>query len=333
MKSINRDARTRPALPHAGYVLPALISFIVLCGNLSQAFAQAWTKEEGKLYSKISYGTSTASEQYTFDGRQKEYADNVSDNAFFDRSIYLYGELGLTPDLTLVGGLPFKRVIVRDAAFRYRTFAFGNAQIGARYTLNNLLGTAGTSESFAANLALSLPLGYTRNLTPSVGSGQIDAEFNTSWGHSFYPFPAYAQAGLGYRYRSSIYALSTATDCQEGIDKNCFADSRPVYTDDLLGGIEAGVTISNRVLLQGLARVNWSLKEPDVGFTVSNPIPTRQRFLKVGMGIGVAVWQGIGVSGQMFFTPTGLNTVNSTDLFLGIDYTFDAFTPKTEEVE
>ncbi len=305
---------------------------LFFCNGLSETgHAQAWTKEEGKLYGKISYGTSTAAEQYTFDGRQKEYADNVEENAFFDRSLYLYGELGLTPKLTLFGGLPYKRVIVRDAAFRYRTFALGNVQIGARYSLNDLFGTAGTSESFAANLALSIPLGYTRNLTPSVGSGQVDAEINGSWGHSFYPFPGYAQAAVGYRYRSSFYGLSTAVDCQEGIDKNCFADSKPVYTDDLIAGVEGGVTIANRVLIQGLARVNWSLKEPDVGFTVSNPIPTRQRFLKLGMGVGVAVWKGIGVSGQMFFTPTGLNTVKSTDLFVGIDYTFNAFTPAKEE--
>ena len=33
----------------------------------------------------------------------------------------------------------------------------------------------------------------------------------------------------------------------------------------------------------------------------------------------------------MFFTPTGLNTVKSTDLFVGIDYTFNAFTPAKEE--
>ena len=328
MKSNNNCLVSEPTARLFGQQLFFILFFFFLTAQIS--FGQAWTKPEGQLYTKLSYGTSTASEQYTFDGRQKEYADNVTENAFFDRSLYLYGEFGLTPDITLFGGLPYKRVIVRDAAFRYRTFALGNAQIGGRYNLNELLGTTGTSESFATNLALSLPLGYTRNLTPSVGSGQLDAELNFSWGHSFYPFPGYAQMGVGYRYRSSIYGLSGAKDCLEGIDKDCFADSKPSYTDDIVAGLEGGITIADRLLVQGLARLNWSLKQPDVGFTVSNPIPTRQRFVKVGMGLGVAVWNGIGVSGQFFITPTGQNTVNSTDLFFGIDYTFNPFSTKSE---
>lgn len=291
----------------------------------NELHSQAWARDSGKAYVKLAYGTSTASEQYSFDGRIKEYADNVTENAFFDRSLYFYGELGLTPTLTLVAGLPYKRVIVRDAAFRYRTYAPGDAQIGARYSLTSLLGMSGGSEAVAANLSLSLPLGYTRNLTPSVGSGQIGADLNVSYGRSFYPFPGYAQAAVGYRYRSGIYALSKATPCQEGIDKDCFADTKPSYDDEIFGGVEGGVTIASRVLLQGIARFNWSVTQPDVGFSVSNPIPTKQRFLKLGGGIAVATIPGLGVSGQFFFTPTGRNTINSFDLFLGLDYTFSAF--------
>lgn len=304
--------------------LPAIVLSLLLFREAA-LLAQAWPRDSGKVYAKLSYGTSTASEQFSFDGRVKDYADNVPENAFFDRSLYFYGELGLTRNLTLVASVPYKRVIVRDAAFRYRTFALGDAQIGARYGLNGLLGLEGGSEAVAANVSVSLPLGYSRNLTPSAGSGQINADLNVSYGHSFYPLPLYAQGAFGYRYRSDIYALSTAIPCQEGVNKDCFADTKPSYDDELFGGMEAGVTIANRVLLQGIARFTWSLTQPDVGFSVANPIPTKQRFLKIGGGIGVAAFRGLGVSGQVFFTPTGRNTVNSVDLFLGIDYTFSLF--------
>lgn len=304
--------------------VPIFVFLSFLLGG-TEARSQAWSRDSGKVYVKLAYGTSTASEQYSFDGRIKDYADNVTENAFFDRSVYLYGELGLTPKLTLVAGLPYKRVIVRDAAFRYRTFALGDAQIGARYSLNSVLGLEGGAEAVAANASLSLPLGYSRNLTPSAGSGQINADLNLSYGHSFYPLPVYAQAALGYRYRSNIYALSTAVYCQEGVNKDCFADTKPTYDDELFGGVEGGVTVASRVLLQGIARFNWSVTQPDVGFSVANPIPTKQRFLKLGGGIGVAAFQGLGISGQFFFTPFGRNTINSVDLFLGIDYTFRAF--------
>lgn len=305
--------------------LPPLIGLMLLLFASSESLSQAWPRDEGKVYTKLSYGSSTASEQYSFDGQTKEYADNVSDNAFFDRSLYFYGELGLTPDITLMAGIPFKRVIVRDAAFRYRTFALGNVQIGARYNLKSLLGIESGSEAVAANFSLSLPTGYSRNLTPSVGAGQIDAELNASYGHSFYPFPGYAQAALGFRYRSDIYALSSAIPCQEGVNKDCFGDTKPTYENELFGGIEGGVTIASRVLVQGIARFNWSVTAPTTGFTVANPIPTKQRYLKLGTGIGVGTFKDLNLSGQFFFTPFGRNTIKSVDLFLGIDYTFSAF--------
>lgn len=306
-------------------LVSALLLVAAVVVTPQEARSQAWTKPPGELYAKLSYGTATASEQYSFDGQAKNYADNVSEDAFFDRSLYLYGELGLTPKLTLIAALPFKRVIVRDATFRYRTFGFGNAQVGVRYKLDSLVGLTSGSDAVAANATLSIPTGYTRNYTPSVGAGQVDAELNLAYGHSFYPFPAYAQAALGYRYRSDIYLFSSGFECVEGVDKNCFADSKPAYSDDLLLGVEAGATIADRVLLQTIARLNWSVTEPTTGFSVSNPIPTKQRFLKLGGGLAVTTIKNLNLSAQMFFTPYGRNTVNSLDLFIGIDYTFDVF--------
>ena len=52
--------------------------------------SQAWTKPSGEIYAKLFYGSVTAKEQYGFDGTQKPMADNVTENAFFDRSCLLY---------------------------------------------------------------------------------------------------------------------------------------------------------------------------------------------------------------------------------------------------
>lgn len=299
------------------------LSFLLtILTSLSPTFlrAQAWTKGEGEIYTKLAYGSSTASQQFTFDGRTKEYADNVEGNAFFDRSLYLYGEAGITPDFTMVGGLAYKRTIIRDAAFRYRTFALGNLQIGGRYAITKLLGLDGGAEAFAVNGSLSIPTGYSRNRTPSAGGGQLDAELNLSYGHSFYPAPVYLQAAVGYRFRSDIYAFSTAVPCSEGIDKDCFADTKPSFGDEMFGGIEGGVTIADRVLIQALVNSTWSIAAPETGFTVSNPVPTQQRFIKVGGGVAASLWKGFGISTQIFFTPYGRNSINSMDLFFGIDY-------------
>ena len=305
-----------------------LARWFIVCGLVGTvllpavAGAQAWPKGAGEGYLKLSYGSSTASQQYTFDGRTKDYADNVADNAFFDRSIYLYGEYGLTSNLTLTAALPYKRLIVRDAAFRYRTFGFGTASIGARYGLKGIVGGLGDNDALAANFGVSVPTGYTRNYLPSAGSGQVDAELSVSYGRSLYPAPAYLQAGVGYRYRSGFYDMSVTIPCQEGVDKDCFTDHQPTFGDEFLFGIEGGYTFASFLFVNVMVRGDFSLSAPTEGFSVSNPIPTRQRFIKTGATVALRPFDFLGVSAQAFITPYGLNTVNSFDLFLGIDYSF-----------
>ena len=311
--------------PCLGGISTLLILFTLFTLFATELTAQAWTKDSGQVYVKLAYGSSTASEQYSFDGTAKQYADNVNENAFFDRSIYLYTELGLLPGTTMVVGLPYKRVIVRDAAFRYRTFSFGDLQLGVRQSLNEYAGLTHTPYSLAANLSASIPTGYTRNFAPSAGSGQINLEAGLGVGRSLYPFPGYLQADLGYRYRSSLFFGSTTTPCQEGIDRNCFEASEPSYGDELLARFEAGVTIDELVFLQGLFHTTWSIATPETGFTVSNPIPTRQRFTKIGLGSALLLPANFSVNAQLFTTIAGRNSVKSLDLFLGIDYTFQAF--------
>jgi len=288
-----------------------------------ESSGQAWPKGKGDVYIKIAYGTSTASEQYTFDGRTKEYADNVADDAFFDRSVYFYGEYGLTSTLTLTAALPYKRLIVRDAAFRYRTYAFGTASIGLRYGLKEFVHALGDNDALAANVSLSVPTGYTRNYLPSAGAGQIDVDLSVSYGRSFYPIPAYVQAGVGYRYKTGFYDLSVAVPCQEGVDKDCFVDRQPTFGDEVLFGIEGGYSFGSFVFANLMLRGAYSVTPPNEGFSVSNPIPTRQRFIKTGATIAVKPLEFLGISAQAFLTPYGLNTVNSFDLFLGLDVSFN----------
>ncbi len=306
-----------------------ILTFAVLVSTFTLppgTFGQAWPQAKGTAYVKLSYGSSTASQQYTFDGRQKEYADNVSDNAFFDRSIYSYAELGLTDNITLIGGLPYKRVVVRDAAFRYRTYGFGSATLGARIGLKPYVGLDDAPlDALAANVVLSLPTGYTRNYTPSAGAGQVDADLYLSYGRSFYPLPAYAQAGIGYRYHSTIYALSTAVPCQEGVSKDCVADRQPALGDEATFGLEAGYTFKSVVFANLMLRGGWAFEKPTEGFSVANPIPTRQRYIKAGATLAVTPLENFSVNCQAFITPYGLNTVKSFDLFLGVDYRFTIF--------
>ena len=300
-----------------------LIGVLVVAGATG-ARAQAWPQEAGRVYVKLAYGAATAAEQFTFDGRARPFADGVDDDAYFDRSLYLYAEGGLTRHVTLIGALPLRRVFVRDPAFRYRTYGVGSAMLGARVGLRRWLGWENGPNALSASAAVTVPTGYTRNRTPSVGAGQVDYEVALAYGRSFYPLPAYAQASAGFRKRTSVYRFSEAVACQEGVDLDCFADRRPDYGDEFTASAEAGYTLDvdgpmPRVLVQALGRAVWSVEAPTTAFTVANPIPTHQRAVKVGGGVTIYGPYGIGVGVQAFATPYGQNTVRSIDLFLGVE--------------
>ena len=295
---------------------------ICLLGLAAGARAQAWPQAPGEAYVKLTLGNATASEQYRFDGARAPYADNVEGDAFFDESLYLYAEVGVSERLTLVAVVPYKTLRVLDAAFEYESRGLGSVMLGLRTDLKDDFGLRGDRHALAANLLLTLPTGYTRNFTPSVGPGQVDYQGTLAYGLSLYPAPAYAQAALGYRYRSAFYGFSTTIDCQEGQDVNCIAAAEPKYDDELLFSAEAGLSLGRWALLQLLGFGVWSNKVPDAetSFSARNPLPTRQRYLKTGAGLTLYPIPRLGLSLQVFGTPTGRNTVRSTDAFFGIEY-------------
>lgn len=283
---------------------------------------QAWLPAQGHAYVKLSLGDVTAAEQYRFDGETKPYADNVEGDAFFDESLYLYAEYGLTDNLALVALIPYKTIRVLDAAFAYESEGLGSVSLGLRTGIKNLVGLTGDHHALSANFMLTVPTGYTRNFTPSVGPGQVDFQTTLNYGVSLWPFPGYAQVGLGYRYRSALYAFSTATTCQQGSDINCFADVEPKFDDELLFSGEAGLNLGRWALVQVIGQGVWSNQAPDAEttFSIRNPIPTRQRYIKLGGGLTVYPLRALGLGVQVFFTPTGRNTIRSTDVFWGIEY-------------
>ena len=317
-----------------GYL--SLVSLIWLAAIVcSSAFlpvstkAQAWTMPRGEHFFKITGSQITASDQFSFDGRTIDFANGVTGNAFRDESLYLYGELGLFDNLTLVLSLPYKRTTVQDLAFEYETSALGSGALGVRVALLPLFGARPSAFSLALNVATTVPLGYTRNFAPSAGPGQVDAQATLGFGVSFYPTAAYAQLSAGYRYRSSFYGLSKAVSCNVGNDINCIRDAQPAYGNELIFSADTGIMFLNGMLFfQALANGVWSVDEPQVGFTAINPIPTLQRYVKAGAGFTLYPFRitrlyglsDLGFSTQYFLTPYGRNTIDSTDLFFGIEY-------------
>lgn len=290
--------------------------------GIADSFGQAWTRPVGSVYAKVFYGESRASEQYAFDGTIQPFADNVDGDSYVDQSIYIYSEFGLSYSITLFVSAPYKRVTILDSSFRYQTSAVGSVTSGLRYNLSRLTGWSDSGNALSITALGRVPTGYTRNYAPSAGTGQVDFGLMMSYGRSFYPAPVYFQMSGGYEYRSSMYGLSSARECQTGQDLDCVLDVQPEFDDQLLYAAELGVHIADRVLLQALAGGIWSIKEPETGFSVYRPYPASQRYLKAGAGMRIRLAGSVGISGQIRFTPIGNNTINSVDYFAGIDFTF-----------
>ena len=284
---------------------------------------------KGEHFFKVTGSSITASDQLTFDGRSIDFSNGVSGDAYIDESLYFYGELGLFKDLTLVLSLPYKRTFVEDLAFRYQTYAMGTGSVCVRVALLPLSGAKPSAFSVALNLGANVPLGYTRNFAPSAGPGQVDFQGSLGLGVSFYPTAAYFQMSAGYRHRTSIYTFSKAVSCNVGNDINCIRDTQPSYGDEYIFSADTGIMFLNGMFFfQAMMNGVWSLEEPFIGFTAINPIPTLQRYIKAGAGFTLYPfrlsrlygWSDFGLSVQYFLTPYGRNTIDSTDLFVGLEY-------------
>lgn len=272
--------------------------------------AGGWPQEKGKSFIQLTYGTASSNTVYRFDGETKFPTDNggftVRDFPLADRGLFLYLEYGLTSDLTLIADAAFKRSILTTPLEERTTEGMGDVGIAARYRLFN-----SGPHVVSARAGITLPTGYSRDLTPPLGNGIPTLSIGGEYGVSFYPAPAYATAALGYRLRPSIYAFSSLEDETEEFEPN--------YADAVYAEAEGGYTLFNRVLLKGGIRFMSTVRSDDNDFDVRHP-PETEQYLKAGGGLGVSIYKGFGISAEAYATPLGKKTANSTDLFIGLSW-------------
>jgi hypothetical protein len=310
----------------------AALAASLLTPDVGQAFnSSAWTRPQNQLWTMLSFGRVVAGEQHLPDGRRVPFIQALPDqNTFVDESFYLQAEYGVTDWLTLNASLPYKQIFIERESFFTQTQAPGNLYFGTRLGVFEVLELR-LPVVWSVEIGVWIPTGYTRNFAPSVGAGNVDFDVETAVGGGFRlaPWlPMYAQVGGGIRARTNSFAFSNAVECADS-DVNCVIDSRPNFGDELMYLAELGATpLGGSVLVFGKLLGNYSLLEPEVGFTARNPIPTRQRFVKVGLGgflyplrfFGVKYGENVGLGAQYFSTIDGQNVPRTDDLFVGIEY-------------
>lgn len=310
----------------------SLLLALLLAPSLVRA--QAWTQEPGRAYFKITQGFANATERYDAAGDVVPYDSNATGTPFRDRSLYLYGEVGLAPSLTLYGMLPYKRLLIRDGGFspevEREASDLGSATLGLRIGLEEAVGLDERS-ALAANVGVGIPLGYRRNVAPAVGPGQVDFQALLAYGRSFWPRPAYAQAALGYRHRTAVFDLSRIVACPpsqpDDAPEVCvpMGGAEIAYSDEILAKLEAGYTLRSRLLVQGLLDVVWSVNRPEEVETALGVQPEAfpaQRYVRTGLGATLYLFDDTGLSVQFFTAPYARNALRAVEYFVGIETKF-----------
>ena len=317
----------------------AVLALLVLLPTL--AHAQAWTPKAGEGYAKLAYGQTTADERFDRDGTLVPYDDRLGDADFRSRGAFLYAEYGLRDWLTAVALLPYQAADVDAAGLRVREVSgLGTANLGLRLRLRPPFVKGHPNRAFALNLTAGLPLGYDRNADPALGGGQLDFTGLFAFGQSFYPAPAYLQAGLGYRLRTASFGLSGALDCLTADGETagatesgeaCITDeaARRDFADEVVARFEVGYTLGEVVLVQGLLDSAWATRSPEVDPLVdeidqqeANLRFDGQRYVRAGVGLTLTVWREVGVGVQVFATPIGQQTLRATDVFFSVETRF-----------
>ena len=314
-----------------------LVGLIVTTAASDAAWAfnsSAWTRPQNEAWSLVSFGYVAGGTQFLPDGTETDFVQGINGrNTYEDASFYAQLQYGLIDGLTLSTTLPYKRIFIEQEAFLTETQALGDLYLGLRAGVFELFDVR-SPIAWSVEAGVSLPTGYTRNLAPSVGAGNLDIEIKTSLGYGLKLaswLPAYAQVGVGLRIRTGVFAFSGATDCNLTSDQDCVVDSKPDYSEELLYLGELGVTpLAGGVLLFGKVFGAHSIPEPEVGFTAANPIPERQRYLKAGVGgavypfrlFGATFLTPLGLTFQHYWTVVGQNTPVTNDLFVGLEMTY-----------
>lgn len=314
--------------------LPGIVALVTLpLWVVPSLHAQAWTQEAGSAYLKVAQSFASSSSRFDENGTIVPYNENTN-GSYRDRSMYIYGEFGVTDRLTFAASLPYKRLHVTDETFE-PTFertsaAWGTAMIFGRYDIGPALGLASEGPTvLAANVGLGIPMGYTRNYDPAVGPGQLDIQATLNIGRSLWPFPGYVQAGLGYRRRTSSFGFSTTTMCSGGVDAGghaCLEDEQASleFGDEFLFSAEGGATIGP-VLLQGLLDAHWSVAAPapPEGAVVVRPEGFElQRYVLAGIGATIYGPLDFGLSIQAFTAIHAQNALGGRLVFVGLERKF-----------
>jgi hypothetical protein len=268
------------------------------------AHAGAWTKPAGGGYAKL--GSATFVSDHGYDER----GERVPADGFLLRAqtLYGYGELGLTDDLTLVGFVPYVMATNQHATgVNFHTLSAGDAMVGlqlALFSYENIVTSTRVevkvplyrgAPSIRGRQTSRVP-GYPRTSAyfPAVGDGQVDVTGFVAAGASLPWVNGFLTGELGYRVRTGD------------------------ITDAVLGNGTLGFTVLGGFVL---LMVNSQLI---VTFPATDEIRevVGKGYWAVGPAAMVRVWDGLSLEVGADLITRGVNAAGGIQLLAGVSYVF-----------
>lgn len=230
--------------------------------------AGAWTQKHGDGFAKLTFSSLTSES-----GSQRSFR-GLDYRNFSDQSLTLYGEYGVTDQLTLLVSLPFWRSIAAEKTVHGETHtvsrsSLSDADLGARLRL-----WQNSQWVLSAALLAGLPVADDADDEGLVfGDGELNQAVFVSLGYSAYPLPLYASMETGYNLR------------------------RGGYSDDFLLNTELGFTF-RRWLIKFSGRAKFPLKNGDGQFKggLWDLFADNQRYFAFGPEVTLNIGDNQGLS-------------------------------------
>jgi len=276
--------------------LVALFIIVLLFTINNNILAGGWTKKKGKFFIQLGLQYMKSNKFHDINGTL------VDINTLGDFTLSLYGEYGITDNLSLVGFFPFyhrlalNKIQGTNSGTVYFPGATKNgisdSDIGIKYKL-----TEWGQSVLSVGFSLGLPLGDSNDPNGLLtGDGEFNQKVNLQYGHSFYPLPIYFSAYAGYNFR------------HKG------------YTDEINFGFETGYTFANKLL--AIFRVTGlkPLRNGDntVAGGAGGLFSNNQQYLTYGPEILYNVTDNVGVTAGVNAGTWARNVLSANVYRLGI---------------
>lgn len=157
-----------------------------------------WVEEPGEGWIDVTVYHQDTRKQFGIDGdKQRIFADGHS----IATSVFVTVAAGVYPGVDVWAQAPWQRLDFDDAAGERLRTGIGDTRFYLRVKPTEYLD--GFDLPLAVRGGVKLPLGdfdVDSEVIP-LGDGQRDWELMAELGHSFFPFPAYVNGWVGYRWR------------------------------------------------------------------------------------------------------------------------------------